>query len=103
MCVECCWKISTTAAAAGYTLALMSFSEEFTDELVSTLLLVVLPLMLAEFFIREAETGTILRQEASFDSRAPTFRNRSLTMLSAEIRDEADKSGIWLGDCLGVL
>ena len=80
----------------------MSFGEEFTDELFSAIAL--LPcLMLPVFFIKVADTGTILRQEASFDSRAPTLRNKSLTMLSAEIRDEADNRGIWLGDCFGVL
>lgn len=85
--------------------------EEFTGELVSTLLLVA-PVVLLPLpftgevifeFMRVAETGTMLRQLASFDSRAPTFRNRSLTMFSAEIRDEAERSGIGLGDCFGVL
>ena len=45
--------------------------------------------------------GTRLRQEANFDSRAPTFRNKSDTMFKADIRVDGDSSGnegCWVTD-----
>lgn len=45
------------------------------------------------FAVRLDPGGTKLRQDANFDSRAPTFRNKSLTMFKAEILVEGDNNG----------
>jgi len=51
-----------------------------------------------ELRLSEEFVVTILRQEASFDSNAPTFRSKSLTILRADIRVDGDSNG---SGCVG--